>query len=411
MIEHQTKIAVIGLGYVGLPLALAFAEHFQTLGFDVSEQRIEELQKGVDRTGEVDSNSLLTSKLRTTNNENDLSACNFFIVTVPTPIDSSYKPDLRPLLNASELVGKYLNANDTVVYESTVYPGVTEDVCIPVLEKASKLKGKIDFSVGYSPERINPGDKVNTVKTIMKLVAGDSRESSKRIKAVYDKIIDAGTFEAASIKVAECCKCLENTQRDLNIALMNNISEICRKIGISTHDVISAAKTKWNFLPFEPGLVGGHCIGVDPYYLIHLGENLDVDVNLMKSARDVNENIIHQINDEVVATFGSEPIEILICGFTFKENCPDVRNTKVSDLIRVLQFHKHNVQVYDPVADSPNVIKSYEDLCTKYDLIIFAVKHDCFANEFPEIAKLLAPGGKIFDLKRMFAAELSDWSL
>jgi len=409
--QQQMKIAIIGLGYVGLPLALAFSEHFQTVGFDISKQRVNELNKGFDRTGEVDQTSLIEATLACTSNENDLAECNFFVVTVPTPIDSLCKPDLGPLKSASELVGGFIKKDDIVVYESTVYPGVTEDFCLPILEQASSLVGKKDFNIGYSPERINPGDKVNTVKTIVKLVAGDTIESRVKIKSVYDKIIIAGTFEVASIKVAECCKCFENTQRDLNIALMNNLSELCSKIGISTHDVIDAGKTKWNFLPFEPGLVGGHCIGIDPYYLIYMGEMLGVNVELIKMARDVNENVVDRINSQVINHFKNAKVKILICGYSFKENCPDVRNSKIKDLAESFKTASHNVDIYDPIADTTEVISNYENLSSEYDLIIFAVKHVCFEYEFIKIKSLLRPKGKIYDLKRMFKADLSDWSL
>jgi len=383
------RIGIIGLGYVGLPLAVEFGKVIDVVGFDINKDRIEELKKGHDRTKEVTAEELKSSvKMTFSCDTNDLKAANYFIVTVPTPVDDSKKPDLRPLESASRTVGGVLKKGDIVIYESTVYPGCTEEICVPVLEKISGLKFNVDFFCGYSPERINPGDKLHRVTTIKKVTSGSTPEIAEKVDQLYRKIIVAGTHKASSLKVAEAAKVIENSQRDVNIAFVNELALIFERIGIDTHEVLEAAGTKWNFLPFKPGLVGGHCIGVDPYYLTHKAESLGYHSEVILSGRRINDNMGGHIANRVIKLMAQHDLpinkaDVLVLGITFKENCPDIRNSKVIDVIRELQSFGTNVDVFDPQADGEEVKHEYglpliTSLSKKYDAIILAVNHDEF---------------------------------
>lgn len=393
------KIAIIGLGYVGLPLAVEFGKKYPTVGFDINEKRIEALRKGVDQTKEVENESLeeiLNTKhssgkgLLLTCTIDDIKDCNIYIVTVPTPITKFKSPDLSPLLSASATVGKVLKKEDIVIYESTVYPGCTEEDCVPVLEKESGLKYNEDFFCGYSPERINPGDKKNTLVTIKKVVSGSTEETADKVEALYNSIITAGTFRASCIKVAEASKAIENAQRDVNISFVNELALIFDRMDIDTHEVLAAAATKWNFLKFSPGLVGGHCIGVDPYYLMHKSQCLGYNPQVILSGRSVNDEMGRFVASKVIKLMIYNGIKIadshiLILGITFKENCPDIRNTKVVDVYNELLEYKVNVDIYDSHASPKEVKKEYNialldklpDL-TSYSAIILTVAHDEF---------------------------------
>jgi UDP-N-acetyl-D-galactosamine dehydrogenase len=394
---QEKQIAIIGLGYVGLPLAIEFGKKYKVLGFDINKDRIAELTSGRDRTKEADLEGLtlamnLSSKgkigLSFSHKIDDLHSCNVFIVTVPTPIDQFKAPDLTPLLKASEMIGKVLKKGDIVIYESTVYPGCTEEDCVPVLEKNSKLKFNQDFFCGYSPERINPGDKINTLTKIKKVTSGSTSEIADIVDALYSSIIEAGTHKAPSLKVAEASKAIENAQRDVNISFVNELALIFDKMGIDTNDVIDAAGTKWNFLKYKPGLVGGHCIGVDPYYLAHKAESLGYYPQVILSGRRVNDNMGMFVANKLVKLLISKNHVIsnsksLILGITFKEDCPDIRNSKVIDIFRELQQFNMNVDVYDPHADKHEVKEEYgidliETISDKYDAIILAVSHKNF---------------------------------
>ena len=393
------KIAIIGLGYVGLPLAVAFAEHYPTVGFDINRKRIVELQNGLGHTQEMDRDRLqgaLSSTeekgLTLTDNNEQLSDCTVFIVTVPTPITKFKTPDLGPLLAASATVGRALKSGDIVIYESTVYPGCTEEDCVPVLEKASGLKYNVDFFCGYSPERINPGDRKNTLETIQKVVSGSTEEVAEKVEILYRSIVPAGTFRASSIKVAEACKAIENAQRDVNISFVNELSLIFDRMGIDTQEVLEAAATKWNFLKFTPGLVGGHCIGVDPYYLMHKSQCLGYNPQVILSGRSINDGMGRFVASKTVKLMIRHGIRIvgsrvLVLGFTFKENCPDTRNTKVVDVIDELEDFGIHVDVYDPHALRDEVKAEYAiDLLAQqpdpkqYDGIILTVAHDEFRS-------------------------------
>jgi UDP-N-acetyl-D-glucosamine/UDP-N-acetyl-D-galactosamine dehydrogenase len=381
------KIGVIGLGYVGLPLATEFGKVISVVGFDINKERIEELKKGYDRTLEVESAELkLSTKLSFSHDTADLKDVNYFIVTVPTPVDDSKKPDLSPLISASKTVGAVLKKNDIVIYESTVYPGCTEEVCVPVLEKVSGLKFNVDFFCGYSPERINPGDKQHRVTTIKKVTSGSTPAIADKVDALYRKIITAGTHKASSLKVAEAAKVIENSQRDINIAFVNELALIFERVGIDTHEVLEAAGTKWNFLPFKPGLVGGHCIGVDPYYLTHKAESLGYHSQVILAGRKINDNMGSYIANTVIKLMAQHELpinkaDVLVLGITFKENCPDIRNSKVVDIITELKSFRTNVEVYDPQADAAEVQHEYgislvKKLDKKYHAIILAVSHN-----------------------------------
>jgi UDP-N-acetyl-D-glucosamine/UDP-N-acetyl-D-galactosamine dehydrogenase len=401
-------LAIIGLGYVGLPLAVEFGKKYNTIGFDINDARIDELKKGFDRTLEVDAENLTSSKLLSFSSKLDeLKAANFYIVTVPTPIDKNKRPDLTPLIKASETVGKVLKKGDIVVYESTVYPGCTEDDCVPVLEKFSGLKFNTDFFCGYSPERINPGDKVHTVTKIRKITAGSTPETADTVNDVYGSIITAGTYKAPSIKVAEAAKVIENCQRDINIAFVNELSLIFDKMNIDTLDVLEAAGTKWNFLPFRPGLVGGHCIGVDPYYLTHKAEEIGYHSQVILSGRKINDNMGAFVANKVVKLMIKKGINVntskaLVLGITFKENCPDIRNSKVIDIITELTDFGVKVDIHDPMADATEVHEEYGVHLTAkpagdYDAVILAVNHKEFAGL--DIHALCKPDCVIYDVK------------
>ena len=424
IIKNNTKIAIIGLGYVGLPLAVEFGKIFETVGFDINISRISELEKGYDSTLEVDIMELQESKkLLYTTNTSDIQSCNIFIITVPTPIDEHKKPVLTPLVQASEMVGKLLKKDDIVIYESTVYPGATEEVCVPILEQYSGLTFNKDFYCGYSPERINPGDKEHRITTIKKITSGSTPKVATQVDELYRQIITAGTHKADSIKVAEAAKVIENTQRDLNIALINEFSMIFNKLGIDTEAVLEAAGTKWNFLPFKPGLVGGHCIGVDPYYLTYKAMEVGYTPEIILAGRRLNDNMGAYIADQVSILMTKNQISIngsriLIMGLTFKENCPDLRNTRVVDLIKNLESIKCNIDVYDPWVEKDEAYNEYsikpithpED--GRYDAIILAVAHDEF-KKFT--AKKIRAFGKdnhvIYDIKYLLNASESDQRL
>lgn len=388
------RICVIGLGYVGLPLARLFSTKYPTVGYDLNPKRVEELMNGHDSTLEVD-DSLLQSALaggfRCTTDLEEIRACNFYVVAVPTPVDKNNNPDLRPLYGASETVGKVISKGDIVVYESTVYPGVTEDECVPIVERVSGLKYNTDFFAGYSPERINPGDKEHTVEKIKKVTSGSTPETARIVNEVYASVITAGTHPAPSIKVAEAAKVIENAQRDINIAFVNELAKIFNRMSIDTQDVLDAAATKWNFLPFKPGLVGGHCIGVDPYYLAQCAQQYGYNPEIILAGRRMNDGMGEYVADQVVKLMLKKGIQvlnskILVLGFTFKENCPDVRNTRVIDIVRTLQQYNAHVTVHDPWADPTIALREYgveianELPRDTFDAVILAVAHDEFRN-------------------------------
>ena len=386
----MNKIAVIGLGYVGLPLAHAFSKKYKVVGFDIAQWRIDELRSGVDRTLELSKtqvNEAIANKMKFTNQLEEIADCNIYIVTVPTPIDKHKKPDLTPLLKASESIGKVLKKDDIVIYESTVYPGATEEDCVPILEKVSGLKFNEDFFCGYSPERINPGDKEHTVTKILKVTAGSTPEIGKKVNELYSSIITAGTHLAPSIKVAEAAKVIENSQRDINIAFVNELSMIFNRLDIDTNAVLEAAGTKWNFLPFKPGLVGGHCIGVDPYYLTHKAQEVGYNPEIILAGRRLNDNMGIYVANQVIKLMIKkgqkiEGSKVLVLGITFKENCPDIRNSRVIDVIRELQDFGCDVNVSDYWADNEEVKREYNiDLVENtssndYDAVVLAVAHD-----------------------------------
>jgi UDP-N-acetyl-D-galactosamine dehydrogenase len=411
------SIAVIGLGYVGFPLAVEFGKLYPTLGFDIDQGRIAELQRGFDRTQEVSEAQLAASvSLRFSSQTDDLKGCNTFIVTVPTPIDHFKKPDLSPLLKASEMIGRVLKKGDVVVYESTVYPGCTEEDCVPVLEKYSGLVFNQDFFCGYSPERINPGDKVNTLTKIKKVTSGSTPEVAEQVDALYRSIIQAGTHKASSIKVAEASKAIENAQRDVNISFVNELALIFDRMGIDTTEVLEAAGTKWNFLNFKPGLVGGHCIGVDPYYLLHKSESLGYYPQVILSGRRVNDNMGIFVANKLVKLMIQKGKKIggartLMLGITFKENCPDIRNSRVVDIYKELKDFGMEVDVYDPWANAEEVQKEHgitlvKTLAEAYDAIVLTVAHGEFL-ELPFV-KLKAKDGIIFDIKSVLDKSLVD---
>ncbi|RVU25582.1 nucleotide sugar dehydrogenase [Sandaracinomonas limnophila] len=411
------KIAIIGLGYVGLPLAVEFGKKYDTLGFDIDKGRIQELMQGVDRTLESSSEEIAAAKLLTFSSDaEDLKSAQIYIVTVPTPIDQFKAPDLGPLKKASEMLGKVLKRGDIVIYESTVYPGCTEEDCVPVLEAVSGLKFNQDFFCGYSPERINPGDKINTLTKIKKVTSGSNLAIAEEVDQLYASIITAGTFKAQSIKVAEASKAIENAQRDVNISFVNELALIFDRIGIDTHDVLDAASTKWNFLPYKPGLVGGHCIGVDPYYLAHKAESLGYYPQVILSGRRVNDNMGMFVANKVVKLMIQKGIAIkgskaLILGVTFKENCPDIRNSKVVDIFTELQQFGLEVHGYDPHADKQLVKEEYginllDAIHTQYDAIVLAVSHKEFLQlNFPDFSKSSVV---IFDIKSFLDREMVD---
>jgi UDP-N-acetyl-D-galactosamine dehydrogenase len=405
------KIGIIGLGYVGLPLAVEFGKVTPVVGFDINKERISELQKGYDRTLEVEKEDLQASKQLTYSADiNDLKSVKYFIVTVPTPVDEFKKPDLSPLVSASKTVGSVLKKNDIVIYESTVYPGCTEEICVPVLEKVSGLTYNVDFFCGYSPERINPGDKLHRVTTIKKVTSGSTPAIAEEVDQLYKKIVVAGTHKASSIKVAEAAKVIENSQRDINIAFVNELALIFERVGIDTHEVLEAAGTKWNFLPFKPGLVGGHCIGVDPYYLTYKAESLGYHPQVILSGRKINDNMGAYIASTIIKLMAQHELpinkaDVLVLGITFKENCPDIRNSKVVDIINELKSFKTNVDVYDPQADTEEVKHEYGlNLISKpekkYHAIVLAVSHKEFLTL--DIENIKHPNTVVYDVKGMW---------
>lgn len=419
---ENIKIGIIGLGYVGLPLAVSFSKQHYVIGYDVNSKRIKELKIGKDSTLEVPRTDLIEAKnLNFTNLIEDLKNCNCYVITVPTPIDKRNKPNFEPLLKATTLVASILKRGDVVIFESTVYPGATEEVCVPLLEKISKLIYNTDFYIGYSPERINPGDKSHKLKDIIKITSGSNAKTADFVDNLYKKIISAGTYKAGSIKIAEAAKVIENTQRDLNIALVNELALIFKKLGLDTHKVLEAARTKWNFLNFVPGLVGGHCIGVDPYYLTYKAEELGYYPEVILAGRRINENMGAYVAKEFVLKMLQRKISIfeasiLIMGLTFKENCPDLRNTRVVDVISELKHYGAKVDVYDPWVSEEDAYNIYnlqlkkEPTEKKYDGVLVAVAHKQFLEMGPEkINKFLKnKKGVLFDLKSIFSIESSD---
>ncbi|GAA5089511.1 Vi polysaccharide biosynthesis UDP-N-acetylglucosamine C-6 dehydrogenase TviB [Paenalcaligenes hermetiae] len=425
MLDLQNiKLAVIGLGYVGLPLAVEFGKKRDVLGFDINPRRIAELNSGVDNTLEVESEELqAATRLRYTSDASELAQANVYIVTVPTPIDEYKRPDLTPLIRASETIGKVLKRGDIVIYESTVYPGATEEDCVPVLERVSGLRFNEDFFAGYSPERINPGDKVHRLPSIRKVTSGSTPETADLVDALYAEIITAGTHKAPSIRVAEAAKVIENTQRDVNIALINELTLIFNKLGIDTLDVLEAAGTKWNFLPFRPGLVGGHCIGVDPYYLTHKAQSIGYHPEIILAGRRLNDGMGAYVAAQLVKSMTKKRIQVqgsrvLIMGLTFKENCPDLRNTRVVDIVHELAEYDVNVDVYDPWVDASEVEKEYGIKpvaaleAGQYDAVVLAVAHDQFKQMGAEKIRALGKQPHVlYDLKYVLDRDESDLRL
>ncbi len=420
----DVKIAMVGLGYVGLPLAVAFGRVQSVVGFDINAKRIAELKNGIDHTREVEPNELVeATQLCFTDRLEDIADCNVFIVTVPTPIDRYKRPDLSPLIAASKTVGKVLKEGDVVIYESTVYPGATEDDCVPVLEETSGLTFNQDFFAGYSPERINPGDKEHRVADIMKVTAGSTPEAAKFIDGLYRRVITAGTHLAPAIRVAEAAKVIENTQRDVNIALVNELAMLFNKMGVDTQAVLEAAATKWNFLPFKPGLVGGHCIGVDPYYLTQKAEEVGYHPEMILAGRRTNDGMGEYVAAKVVQLMTRKRVQVvdskvLILGLTFKENCPDLRNTRVIDVIRELRDYNVDVHVHDPWADPSEACDEYDISLVDqpaqgdYDAVVIAVAHDQFVRMGAEgIRALTRNGGLVYDIKHVLGREESDGRL
>ena len=420
---NNKKIAIIGLGYVGLPLAVEFGKKYATVGFDINESRVKDLKNGIDNTLEIDSpmlkSTLSNGMFSVSSNKNDIKDCNFFIVTVPTPTDKNNRPVLTPLVKASETVGSILKKGDIVIYESTVYPGVTEEECVPVLEKVSGLRYNIDFFVGYSPERINPGDKEHTVTKILKVTSGSTPEIAEVVDSLYKSIIIAGTHKASSIKVAEAAKVIENSQRDINIAFVNELSKIFNLLKIDTNEVLEAAATKWNFLKFKPGLVGGHCIGVDPYYLAQKAQEVGYNTEIILAGRRLNDSMGKHVSNEVIKLMIQKGIKIkgskiLILGLTFKENCPDFRNTKVIDIYNDLLTYHTIVEIFDPHVDKKlvsqeyniNILANIPDF-EEYQAIILAVAHECF-----KVYELkTSPTKVIFDVKSVLPKNVVDGKL
>ena len=423
--EKKKKLAVLGLGYVGLPIALEFAGHIEVIGFDINEERLEKMRNKIDPSGELDEKAFENKSIEFTSSLDVLKQAGFFIVTVPTPIDEHNLPDLKPILSATKSIGKVLKKGDYVVYESTVYPGCTEEDCIPILEELSGLKVKTDFKVGYSPERINPGDHEHTITKILKVVSGCDSESLEEISSVYKIIVEAGVFKATSIKVAEAAKIIENTQRDVNIALMNELSIIFNKMGINTYDVLEAAGTKWNFIRFQPGLVGGHCIGVDPYYLTYKAQELGYHAQVINSGRYVNDSMGFYVAKQTVkkiiaAGKDVSKSKVLVMGATFKENVEDIRNSKVADVVKELISYGVQVEVSDPKANSTQLKEEYgfeliKDYGKNYDAIIVAVNH----NEYLKLdekwfTNILSKDGLIVDIKGFLKGKITGlnyWSL
>jgi UDP-N-acetyl-D-galactosamine dehydrogenase len=421
---RKCRVGIVGLGYVGLPLAVAFGKHFDTVGFDIKPERIRELKSGRDSTKETSAEELaLASHLRFTSRLQDLKPCGVMIVTVPTPIDEHKRPELRPLIGASESIGAVLKKGDVVIYESTVYPGCTEEICVPILERVSGLRFNRDFFVGYSPERINPGDKEHRLSTIRKVTSGSTPEVANFVDQLYGSVVTAGTHKVSSIRIAEAAKVIENTQRDVNIALINELALIFKRLGIDTEEVLQAAGTKWNFLPFRPGLVGGHCIGVDPYYLTHKATQIGYHPEMILAGRRVNDNMGLHVAAEVVRLMTHKRIHVsgarvLILGLTFKENCPDIRNSKVVDVIRELQNYGARVDVHDPWVNAAEARREYDMRLVRklrkgyYDAAIIAVAHREFKKMgATAIRQLCLPNHVLFDIKYVFPSQDVDGRL
>ena len=411
----MATVAVIGLGYVGLPLAVEFGKHMHTIGFDLDPRKIEHYRNGTDPTGEVpDSDFSLAGKLHVTTEPSEIAQADIIVVAVPTPIDEARQPDFRPLESASHTAGKHMKQGTIVVYESTVYPGATEEICVPILEAESGMRWKQDFFVGYSPERINPGDREHTLTKIVKVVSGDSSETLEQVAALYEEIIDAGVHRASSIKVAEAAKVIENTQRDLNIAFMNELAILFNRMGIDTLEVLEAAGTKWNFLPFRPGLVGGHCIGVDPYYLTHKAEQLGLHPEVILAGREINDGMGKFVAEQTIKQMiaADRPVKnanIILLGLTFKEDCPDLRNSRVIDVIQELQSYGTHVHVHDPVPAAHEAEQEYNvalrswDELPQADAMVIAVAHKQFlALSSRQIAEKMKPGAPVIDVKSRF---------
>ena len=424
MTQDRISVVVVGLGYVGLPLAVALADHFPTTGFDIDASRIAELKAGADRTREISSERLLASPLMLTASDEEAAGQDIYIVTVPTPVDSANRPDLSPVLAATRTVGSLLKPGrgSIVIYESTVYPGVTEDVCGPELERVSGLRRGVDFFLGYSPERINPGDREHTVDRIIKVVAGENPEVLDRVSALYGAVTSAGVFRAASIKTAEAAKVIENAQRDINIAFMNEITQIFAKLDLSVWDVLEAAGTKWNFLRFQPGLVGGHCIGVDPYYLSHCAQSVGHLPRVILAGRSINDGMGSWVADCIHTRRNSRTGKVLVLGITFKEDVPDLRNSKVIDVIRRLQWLGHDITIHDPLADADEAVHEYglridtDALNRSYDVVLGAVPHAAYrALDTDTLTALVAGDGLVADLKAMWRDRLppgvDSWTL
>ncbi len=415
MDKSNYKISVSGLGYVGLPVLIAFSKIDEVVGFDINNQRIDNLSNGIDKNNEVNKEDLINPNITFTNNIKEIKSANFHIVAVPTPVGINNDPDLSPLISASEKIASILKKGDIVVYESTVYPGVTEEICIPILEEISSLKIGVDFKVGYSPERINPGDKDHIISNIVKVVSGSDEDCLEVVAATYGKIVKAGIFKAASIKTAEAAKVIENTQRDINIALVNELSLIFKKLDIDTSDVLEAANTKWNFLDFRPGLVGGHCIGVDPYYLTYKSRIHGYEPQVILSGRKINDHMAHYISEQILTEtqeISSNECVVTILGITFKEDCPDIRNSKVIDIIDNLKAAKICIQISDPIVSPHEVQESTGIELTKIEnlkpsnILVLAVAHAQFKDlEKSAIKKLIKDGGTIYDLKNIYKKE------
>jgi UDP-N-acetyl-D-glucosamine/UDP-N-acetyl-D-galactosamine dehydrogenase len=414
------KIAIIGLGYVGLPLAVAFAKQFKVIGFDIKQSRIQELEKGNDNTLEIEDDLLLSvdKNLSYSSNIEDIKDCNIYIITVPTPIDKANRPNLVPLIEASKTVGGVLSENDLVIYESTVYPGATEDICVPELERSSDMKFNKDFFCGYSPERVNPGDKVYTLENIKKVTSGSTPEIANKVDKLYKTIITAGTYKVSSIKIAEAAKVIENTQRDLNIALVNELSVIFNRLDLDTLEVLKAAGSKWNFLPFKPGLVGGHCIGIDPYYLTHAAEQVKYNPTLILAGRRINDNMSNYMVKKIIQKMIISGIDIKkstvgVMGITFKENCPDVRNSKNADVVHELRNWGVNVVVVDPWVNKSELLKIYDiklgeiNSNKKVDSLIVTIGHDEFRSMLPKDLKswCKGPNPVLADVKSIYKKE------
>jgi UDP-N-acetyl-D-glucosamine/UDP-N-acetyl-D-galactosamine dehydrogenase len=426
---NSIKVAVIGLGYVGLPVAIAFAKKFpHTVGFDINQPKIDALKNGIDWTGEVDSDTLKNTTLNITSELSDLAESNFFVVAVPTPVNDENRPDLTPLIKSSETIGKVIKPGAIIVYESTVYPGITEEICGQVVAKVSGLKQGVDFKLGYSPERINPGDKKHTLEKIVKVVAGEDSETLATVAAIYSEIIDAGVHQASSIKVAEMSKVIENTQRDINIAFMNELALICDRLDIRTKDVLDAAKTKWNFLPFSPGLVGGHCIGVDPYYLTTKAESLGYHPEVILSGRRINDGMGSYIAQKTVKLLLQNKVSLLdakvgILGLTFKENVPDLRNSRVPDIITELKQFNIQPIVHDPLANHQDAVHEYNITLSDWnefhdlDAIVLAVPHQYYLDlDLKDICSKLTKNGIFIDVKSIYSPNdilqgIKYWSL